>query len=119
MVAKQFKNFLQGRKAGMVGGRQSRKSIQKALPEAQYTDLTIYDTRPSATKLPDFDAYLFTSPSNVASFFLENALPGGCKVVAIGTPTALELKKHGVQARVALAYTPNALWSAIFSAIHS
>lgn len=119
MVAKQFKRFLGKRKAGMVGGRQSRKSIQKALPESQYIDLTIYDTRPAPAKLPDFDAYIFTSPSNVTSFFINNALPGGCRVVAIGTPTSTELKKHGVQARVALAYTPNALWSAIFSALHS
>lgn len=73
----------------------SRRSIQKAfINENQVHDLVVYET----FEKKDFimnpaDILIFTSPSNVRSFFKKCALKQNQKTIAMGPSTANQLKK--------------------------
>jgi uroporphyrinogen-III synthase len=116
---KQVKHWLDGRKVLIPRGAHSKRRLQQVLPEAQLEEVVLYHTHSKLIALPSCDVYVFTSPSNVRSFFDINQLPSSARVVAIGHTTAEQLGAYGVNARLATNYRPDGLWYAIFSAIHS
>ncbi|NBV09428.1 MAG: hypothetical protein EBS09_10040 [Flavobacteriia bacterium] len=65
----------------------SLRSITKLFPPQQIEELVVYKTLLNPMPIPPCDVYIFTSPSNVDSFFQANALPVNAKLVAWGEST--------------------------------
>ena len=93
-VAKSFQDWLGDRKALFPVSSKSLGTISKGLPSHQVAHVECYETLITPTKLTDtFDAYVFTSPSNVEGFFMNNELPESSVVIAWGESTQHKLKK--------------------------
>ncbi len=80
------------------GATEGLKHIQSALPAEQVIDWPVYSTQEKATSVPTCDLYVFSSPSNVRSFFnnAENSTNKPLNCVAFGEATRDELEKQGV-----------------------
>ena len=72
------------------------RQIQKALNPSQIVDLICYRTIPTPLNVGFPDILVFSSPSNVESFFQINAIQQHQRFIAFGSSTALSLKKHGI-----------------------
>jgi hydroxymethylbilane synthase len=87
-VAEAFSLLVRGETVLFPGSDISLKSIQRVFPAHQVIDLACYETQLIPTQVPACDAYIFSSPSNVRSFFQANALPTGALCWAFGAQTA-------------------------------
>ena len=78
-------------------------SIPSALPPEMATILPVYKTVSKPELLDQsFDAYIFTSPSNVRGFFENNGLPdSNSKLISIGESTSNELTSLGYVSEMA------------------
>ncbi|MCX6290993.1 MAG: hydroxymethylbilane synthase [Bacteroidetes bacterium] len=78
----------------------SLRSVQNGFVKTeQVTDLVVYETlyaTPGPGRITDSEIVIFTSPSNVESFFRENKLSTEQKVIAMGEATGSALKKSGI-----------------------
>ncbi len=75
------------------------RSVQQQFEDAaKTTDLVVYETvKKENASLPDAEIVVFTSPSNVESFFKKGKISEKQKVVAIGQSTEKKLKEFGVE----------------------
>ncbi len=75
------------------------RTIQQQFEDAsKLTDLVVYETvKKENAKLPDAEILVFTSPSNVESFFEKTKISPSQKVIAIGKSTEKKLTEHGVE----------------------
>lgn len=75
------------------------RTIQQQFEDAEkLTDLVVYETvKKENTKLPEAEVIVFTSPSNVASFFEKWKITSTQKVIAIGKSTEKKLQEFGVE----------------------
>jgi hydroxymethylbilane synthase len=82
-------------------------SIQKALkPDTKVIDLPIYETVIEEDVDQTYaEILIFTSPSNVDAYFVDNLLEPGQKVIAIGNSTAKKFEEMGV--KCILPYAPD------------
>ncbi len=89
-VAQDFAKIANGTVVLFPGAESSLRTIQKALsPETKVIDLTVYETVIEENVHQSLaDVLIFTSPSNVEAYFVDNLLEPGQKVVAIGKSTA-------------------------------
>lgn len=80
------------------GAAESLKHIQSALPAEQVIDLTVYSTEEKTVTIPPCDVYVFSSPSNVRSFFKSKHAKevNHMKCVAFGDATLEALEKHHI-----------------------
>ncbi len=78
------------------GAAESMRHIQSALPKEQVVDLPVYMTREKNFDVPKCDVYVFSSPSNVRSFFGNAATLTQLKCIAFGEATRAELIKNHV-----------------------
>ena len=79
-------------------GTDSLRSVQRQLSPSPVHDLICYETQQLSETVPLFDAYVFSSPSNVKSFLSKNSIAPGSKVISFGASTTkalehLELEK--------------------------
>ncbi|MBA3706090.1 MAG: hydroxymethylbilane synthase [Bacteroidetes bacterium] len=75
------------------------RTIQQQFEDtSKLTDLVVYETvkKENAT-LPEVNVIVFTSPSNVLSFFEKNKISKTQKVIAIGKSTEKKLKEFGIE----------------------
>ncbi len=72
----------------------SKQNIAKQIVGHTILHLPCYQTLPKANKVGPHDLYLFTSPSNVDGFLLEQPLPDAI-LVAYGPTTEAYLKEKG------------------------
>lgn len=75
------------------------RTIQQQFEDnSKLTDLVVYETvkKENAT-MPDAEVLVFTSPSNVESFFEKGKVKPSQKVIAIGESTEKKLKTFGVE----------------------
>ena len=94
------------------GAAESLKHIQSALPAEQIIDLPVYTTSEKKTSIPTCDAYVFSSPSNVRSFFRHRKTENSesLKYIAFGEATLQELKKQGAsQAEIPASLEPRSI----------
>lgn len=71
---------------------------QQFTNKEKLVDLSVYETvKKKDQKIPDAQVLVFTSPSNVDSFFEKGKIKAEQKVIAIGNSTAKKLKEHGVE----------------------
>jgi len=75
------------------------RTIQQQFEDAtKLTDLVVYETvKKDNTKLPDAEVIVFTSPSNVSSFFEKWKITSSQKVIAIGKSTEKKLHEFGIE----------------------
>jgi uroporphyrinogen-III synthase len=75
----------------------SLRTVQLALKPDQCIDLICYKTVFQPLHVSACDLYVFSSPSNVDSFFSINQIPPEARILAFGHQTAAALHKKGCQ----------------------
>lgn len=100
-VAVEFKNTIKNETVLFPIGSMSLRTVQQLFPPDQIKEVKVYNTSLNTGLIPSSDFYLFTSPSNVESFFshTKNTIPPHAKTVAIGSSTLKALSKNGVKAK--------------------
>ena len=75
------------------------RTIQQQFEDqSKLTDLAVYETtKKENAKMPDAEIIVFTSPSNVQSFFEKGKIIPTQKVIAIGKSTEKKLQEYGVE----------------------
>ena len=83
------------------------RTIQKALsPGTKIIDLPVYETIIEDNIEPIFaDVLIFTSPSNVEAYFVDNLIEPGQKVICIGRATGRKFDEMGM--KYTLPYSPD------------
>ena len=74
----------------------SLKTISSKIAEDQKEEVVVYSTKVVGKLVEVSDVYVFTSPSNVDGFFMDNAIPEGAEVIAWGKSTERALVLRGV-----------------------
>jgi len=100
----EFHNWLGDQSVLYPCSNLSLKSFIKDLPNNQCQVLNVYETTFNSKELNDFDAYVFTSPSNVISFFQKNKLNNSAIVISWGDSTSQCLSKYGFKSNFTLKY---------------
>lgn len=75
----------------------SLRTISSVIDENQKEEVVVYSTKLVGRKVEECDVYVFTSPSNIEGFLMENVLPEGAKVIAWGKSTEQVLEECGVE----------------------
>ncbi|MFD2286048.1 hydroxymethylbilane synthase [Pedobacter petrophilus] len=106
-VAEDFAKLVSGKNILFPRAQDSLQSIQKSLPaDAKIIDLPIYETVIEENIDQSYaDVLIFTSPSNVDAYFVDNLLEPGQQVIAIGNSTGKKFDEMGV--KYALPYSPD------------
>jgi uroporphyrinogen-III synthase len=96
-VATAFQAWLDDRVALFPVSTKSLGTISKGIHARQVIHVECYETQIiGKSYTQDFEVYVFTSPSNVEGFFLENVLPKSATVIAWGESTHRALTENGV-----------------------
>ena len=95
-VALDFRSFVGERRVLIPCSDISARSIAKAFPAGQVEEVVVYRTIAKSVEVPSCDAYVFTSPSSVDAFLLQNDKPVG-RVIAWGETTAAHLYESGIE----------------------
>ena len=74
----------------------SLKTISSIFAEEEKEELVVYKTNVEAEEIPNCDTYIFTSPSNVRGFLINNSIPNNAKVISWGESTTRELGASGI-----------------------
>lgn len=94
-VAKEFKAWSGGQKVLFPISTKSLKTISSELEESTVIEVEVYETKIQGKAIEDCDTYVFTSPSNVEGFIIDNAIPSSSRIIAWGTSTADSLEQNG------------------------
>lgn len=102
-VAQQFQEWLGDRTVLFPVSSKSLGTISKGLSNKQTFHVECYKTVVKELQLETtFDAYVFTSPSNVEGFFTGNSIPKDAKIIAWGESTAKALDNAGQDEMITL-----------------
>lgn len=103
LVAEEFKRWLGSRRVLFPISDRSLKTISSVIDDEWKEEVVVYSTEVKGNVIEECDVYVFSSPSNVEGFFLENDIPKGSEVVAWGKSTEAALKSQAATAK----YCPN------------
>lgn len=95
-TASEFAALTRGKTVLFPGSERSLRSIQKYKPQHEVVDLVCYRTIPQPVQIKEADIYVFSSPSNVESFFTVNRPPGNARYIAFGKSSANKLSEYGI-----------------------
>ena len=95
-VALDFRAYVGQRRVLIPCSDISARTIAKALPTDQVEEVVVYRTIAKSVDVPTCDVYVFTSPSSVDAFLLQNEKPIG-KVIAWGDTTSARLHELGIE----------------------
>jgi uroporphyrinogen-III synthase len=101
-VRSDFQRWLTNKKVLYVGSNLAQKSVLLDLAEEQGQFLQVYETNYLSKKITPCTIYIFSSPSNVESFFIKNVIPDNAHVIAWGNTTAKALEKRKVNVNYTL-----------------
>ncbi len=106
-IAKEFAKIANGSHVLFPSAKGSLRTIQKALSaDTKIVELTVYETVPDEEVAQSYaDVLIFTSPSNVESYFVNNLLEPDQQVICIGKSTGKKFDEMGV--KYALPYSPD------------
>jgi hydroxymethylbilane synthase len=106
-VAEEFATVVAGSTVVFPRAQDSLLTMQKFLtPDTKVIDLPIYETvQEENVDGSSAEVLIFTSPSNVEAYFVDNLLEPGQKVIAIGNSTGKKFDDMGVS--YALPYSPD------------
>lgn len=94
-VSKDFSEWLGSRKVLVPHSNLSTLSISTHIPKNQLSAVEVYRTILSETVVTPCDIYVFSSPSNIQSFFSCNELKKGRKVIVWGQSSLNSLEAYG------------------------
>lgn len=94
-VADAFAKWVGERKVLFPVSSMSLGTFPKRLSEAQRQIVACYQTDVKGRRIATCDIYVFTSPSNVEGFLLENELPDDALIIAWGESTGNALQLAG------------------------
>lgn len=94
-VAKDFKSWLGNRKVVFAQAKNSNRSISSVINSTNATEISVYETIINSAKIEESDIYVFTSPSNVDGFLIENTISENSIIIAWGDTTEKHLIKNG------------------------
>jgi len=118
-VVADFAALANGQTVVFPSAEDSMRSIQQALSaDTKIVDLPVYETILEDNVAPTgAEVLVFTSPSNVEAYFVENLLDPDQKIIAIGKSTGKKLDEIGV--KYTLPYSPDetGLAEAVFGTI--
>lgn len=86
-IGLEFKELVQDKKVLFPQSSISHRSIASLFPPDQIEEISIYKTATYPKSIPTCDYYIFTSPSNVDGFLIENQFPLDTKIIAWGKTT--------------------------------
>jgi uroporphyrinogen-III synthase len=86
-IALEFNELVKNKKVLFPQSSISNRSIASVFPRAQITEISIYKTETYPKSIPNCDYYVFTSPSNVDGFLIDNQFPSFAKIIAWGKTT--------------------------------
>jgi uroporphyrinogen-III synthase len=86
-IGVEFKEVVQDKKILFPQSSISHRSIASLFPPDQIEEISIYKTATYPKSIPICDYYIFTSPSNVDGFLIENQFPLDAKIIAWGKTT--------------------------------
>jgi uroporphyrinogen-III synthase len=95
-VALDFRTYVGQRRVLIPCSDISARTIAKALPTDQVEEVVVYRTIAKSVDVPTCDVYVFTSPSSVDAFLMQNEKPLG-KVIAWGDTTSARLHEFGIE----------------------
>ena len=101
-VQRDFRKWVGDRKVVYIGSNQAKKSVLVGIPASQYEFVLAYETRFKPEAIMNCSCYVFSSPSNVESFFLLNQIPDGAIVISWGQSTTSELAKKQIKPTIEL-----------------
>lgn len=96
-VAKSFSKLVRGKTVLFPGAKNGIRTVQKTIKnDVNKVDLFVYETNIiHNVSIPKAEIMVFTSPSNVSAYFIDNKISKTQSVVAIGETTAKKLKSCG------------------------
>jgi uroporphyrinogen-III synthase len=94
-VSEDFKSWLGDRKVVFAQAKESNRSISSAINSSNSTEISVYETIINSATIVECDIYVFTSPSNVDGFLLENSISEKSIIIAWGNTTENNLIKIG------------------------
>ncbi len=94
-VSEDFKTWLGDRKVVFAQAKESNRSISSVINTSNSTEISVYETIITSSKIKLSDIYVFTSPSNVDGFLLENRIAENSMIIAWGDTTEKHLIKNG------------------------
>jgi hydroxymethylbilane synthase len=99
VVGKKFAKTVAGESVLFPQAKGGLRTIQQQFEDAgKLTDLIVYETvKKDKLMLPEAEVLVFTSPSNVVSYFEKGKIKADQKVIAIGASTEKKLKESGVE----------------------
>ena len=115
-VAADFAKLANGSTVLFPGAEDSLRSAQKGLSaETKVIDLPIYETvLEDDVEASGADVLIFTSPSNVEAYFVNNLMDPYQKVIAIGKSTGKKFDEMGVKYKLPFAPDEVGLAEAVF-----
>jgi len=119
-VAQEFARVIGNEKVLFPINDISVRTVQNALPESQVIDWVCYRTSQIPTEIGHYDIVVFSSPSNVDSYFQVNKWLSTQKAIAFGKSTGNRLREKGVESPIiSNGVSDNALVHAIKTAMAS
>jgi len=106
-IAEEFASLANGQTVLFPGAKDSLRTIQKAMSsETKIIDLPVYETVMEDRVEPSFaDVLIFTSPSNVEAYFVENLVEPEQKIICIGRSTGKKFDEMDMD--YTLPYSPD------------
>lgn len=95
--AAHFNAWRNGRKVCFPVSQLSVGTYTKNIPDSEKIILQVYTTQLNEVQIGPKDIYVFTSPSNVAAFFINNSVASHAKVLAWGQTTNQALVEKNVR----------------------
>jgi uroporphyrinogen-III synthase len=97
-VAQNLKEKIGDKKMLYLISSMSKRSISKVIPADQLVEFILYETIEEQKRIPEKNDYvIFTSPSNVNSFFKLNTIDATQKVISWGKTCTKELEKNQIE----------------------
>jgi hydroxymethylbilane synthase len=116
-IATEFAKLANGSNVLFPSAKGSLKTIQKALSDdTKIVELTVYETVSEDNVAQSFaEVLIFTSPSNVDSYFAENLLEPDQQVICIGKTTGQKFDEMGVKYTLPFSPDEMGLAEAVFA----
>lgn len=95
-MAKAFASFAKNKRVIFPISNLSRQSYAQYLPKGSFRFVQVYETKINAAAVEECDLYVFTSPSNIKGFLMNNALTSK-PTISWGETTSKFLKQQGFE----------------------
>ncbi|SFC45777.1 hydroxymethylbilane synthase [Parapedobacter composti] len=106
-IAAEFAKVASGTTVLIPRAKESLETIQQSLtPDTKIINLPVYQTRiDTNVDKSNADVLIFTSPSNVEAYFVDNLVDPGQKIICIGRSTGRKIEELGLS--YTLPYSPD------------